>query len=69
MSKETFLKRFAERVKTLRKKTGISQEKFADNVGIHRTYLGRIETGRSNPPVFTVYKILKALGIKNLELP
>jgi len=31
------------------------------SAGIHRTYMGRIERGESNPPVQTVNKIAKAL--------
>ena len=46
----------------------ITQEVLADMAGIHRTYMGRIERGESNPPVFTVYKIIKALRLSGSEL-
>lgn len=67
VSKEHVLKKFGERIKYLRKVSSFSQEGFADKVGIHRTYMGRIERGESNPPIFTVYKIVKALKIKPTE--
>lgn len=67
VSKDQILKKFGERIKYLRKLSGFSQEAFADKVGIHRTYMGRIERGESNPPIFTVYKIVKALKIKSSE--
>ncbi len=66
-SKEAILQKFGERIKYLRKQYGLSQEAFADKVGIHRTYMGRIERGESNPPIFTVYKIIKVLKIKSSE--
>ncbi len=67
VSKDLVLKKFGERIKYLRKSSGLSQEAFADRVGIHRTYMGRIERGESNPPIFTVYRIVKALKIKSSE--
>ena len=67
VSKEQILKKFGERIKQLRRLSGYSQEAFADRVGIHRTYMGRIERGESNPPIFTVYKIIKVLKIKSSE--
>ena len=53
--------RLGRRIKRLRKELRISQEKLAERANIHRTYMGRIERGESNPPVYTVYKIAKAL--------
>ncbi|OGK09303.1 hypothetical protein A2767_03650 [Candidatus Roizmanbacteria bacterium RIFCSPHIGHO2_01_FULL_35_10] len=67
LSKEVFLKKFGQRVKFLRRQTGLSQEQFADKVGIHRTYMGRIEQGKSNTPIFTIYRIVKACGLKSSE--
>ncbi|MFZ5366504.1 MAG: helix-turn-helix domain-containing protein [Patescibacteria group bacterium] len=68
LSKQNFLKRFGKRIKQLRKKGKISQEGLAFSAGVHRTYMGRIERGESNPPIYTVYKIAKALKIKSSEL-
>ncbi|OGK18630.1 hypothetical protein A3B50_00400 [Candidatus Roizmanbacteria bacterium RIFCSPLOWO2_01_FULL_40_42] len=67
ISKHQFLKSFGEKIKRLRKITGISQEELAEKAKIHRTYMGRIERGEANPPVFTVYKIVKSLKIKSSE--
>jgi transcriptional regulator with XRE-family HTH domain len=64
LSKQNFLKRFGKRIKQARKKTGLSQEKLAHSAGIHRTYMGRIERGESNPPIYSVYKIARALKTK-----
>ena len=67
ISKPQFLKSFGDRVKQLRRQSGISQEELADKAKIHRTYMGRIERGEANPPIFTVYKIIKALKVKSAE--
>ena len=53
--------RLGKRIKRLRKELKISQEELAGRAKIHRTYMGRIERGESNPPVYTVYKIATAL--------
>ena len=67
VSKDLVLKKFGERIKHLRKLSGVSQEAFADKIGIHRTYMGRIERGESNPPIYTVYKIIKGLRVDPSE--
>lgn len=60
--KDRFLKKFGKQIQKARQEAKISQESLADLVGINRTYMGRIERGISNPPIFTVNKIKKALG-------
>lgn len=35
-------------VRTLRERTGLSQEAFADRIGMHRTYWSAIERGEKN---------------------
>ncbi|MBU2567675.1 MAG: helix-turn-helix domain-containing protein [Elusimicrobia bacterium] len=62
--KERFLKKFGKQIQKARQETKISQEELADLVGINRTYMGRIERGISNPPVYTVYKITASLKTK-----
>lgn len=54
--------KLGRKIKRLRKELKISQEKLAERANIHRTYMGRIERGESNPPIYTVYKI--ATGLK-----
>lgn len=63
-SKDKFLKEFGSELQNKRKVLGISQEELADRAKVHRTYMGRIERGESNPPIYTVFKIAKALGSK-----
>lgn len=55
-------------VRRLRRRLDLSQEKLAEKAGIHRTYMGKIERGESNPPVQTVNKIAKALKVDMSDL-
>ncbi|MCL5073502.1 MAG: helix-turn-helix domain-containing protein [Actinobacteria bacterium] len=61
-------KQLGKRIRRLRREQKISQEKLAEKAGIHRTYMGKIERGESNPPIHTVEKIAKALKIPISEL-
>jgi len=56
-------KKVGHRIRFLRKQKGFSQEELADRAKIHRTYMGKIERGESNPPLYTFYKIAKALSV------
>jgi transcriptional regulator with XRE-family HTH domain len=47
----------------LRKQKGWSQERLAEEAGIHRTYLGGIETARRNPSLRNIVRISLALGV------
>ena len=56
------------RIRRLRKRLDLSQEKLAEKAVIHRTYMGKIERGESNPPIHTVSKITKALKVPLSDL-
>jgi len=56
-------KKFGSRVRNLRKKSGLSQESFADKCGFHRTYMGCIERGEKNLTIINIEKISLALNI------
>lgn len=51
------------RIKELRKKMGLSQEKLALKAEIDRTYLAGVEQGKRNPSLRSLEKILLALDI------
>jgi putative transcriptional regulator len=57
-------KRFPMRLKALREERGWSQATFAEKVGVSREYIARLETGRHDPPLSTVEKLAKALGVR-----
>ncbi len=60
--------KFGNRVRKLRKSKGWSQEEFADECGLHRTYIGAIERGERNVSLNNIHAIAKALGISVKDL-
>ncbi len=67
-SQKSIQQQFGNRVSYLRKNAGLSQERLADECGVHRTYLGGIERGERNPSLKNIYAIAKALGIQLKDL-
>jgi len=65
---ENPLKRFGERVRSLREQIGLSQEALAERVGIHRTYLGGVERGERNVCLRNIVRIAAALGVEPTDL-
>lgn len=61
-------KRVAEAVRRLRRAKRLSQEKFADKCGLHRTYIGSIERAEGNITLDTLDRVAAALGVKPYEL-
>ena len=56
-----------QRIKELRQYRGISQEKFALDAGIDRTYIASVESGKRNISVVNLAKIWKTLGVTAKE--
>ncbi len=65
---EDILIKFGKKVRQERIKLGFSQEKFAEKVGVHRTYIGMIERAEKNITLKNVEKIAKALNLKLKDL-
>ena len=55
--------RLGRNLRRLRDEKGLSQEAFAHEAGIHRTYISDIERGARNPTITVVEKIALALGV------
>ena len=68
MDGEDILKRFGKRVRELRKSQGYSQESFAAECGLDRTYLGGIERGERNVALRNAAVIAKTLNISTSDL-
>jgi len=47
---------------------GLSQEAFADVVGVHRTYMGGVERGERNLTLRSVERIADRVGVDVLDL-
>ena len=68
MSTNNILKRFGQRVKSLRLEKGWSQEELARRADLHRTYIGSIERYERNISLLNVERIAKAFGVKAKDL-
>lgn len=59
---------FGNRVRQLRTNLGISQEKFALQINMDRTYFSSVETGNRNISLMNIQKIAQGLNISISEL-
>ena len=55
--------RLARNLRILRKKAGLSQEAFADEAGVGRTYVSELERGKRNPTIVILERLAQALGV------
>jgi len=62
------LLKIGSQIQKARKQKDISQERLAEFIHIHRNHMGRIERGETNIPMYTFYKIAKALKVKSSDL-
>lgn len=56
------------RIRELRRQTGLSQEKFALKIGMDRTYFASVENGKRNIAIVNIKKIADGLGVSLSEL-
>lgn len=66
--KEEVQKKFGKRLAELRTSKNITQEKFAFELDVDRTYVSYIERGKRNPSLYMLWKIAKALKVSFSEL-
>lgn len=62
------VKVFGLNVRRLRLERGLSQEKFAEKCGLHRTYISDIECFQRNVSLENIQKIADALGVDTYKL-
>lgn len=60
--------KIGNRIKELRTRTGLSQEKFALKINMDRTYYSSVENGKRNVSIINLEKISKGLGISLSEM-
>lgn len=64
----TVTEKFGSRVRELRKKKGLTQEKLAELAMIDYSYLNLIESGKRNPSLKRIAKLARVLDVKLKEL-
>jgi transcriptional regulator with XRE-family HTH domain len=52
----------------MREARGLSQEQFADVLGVHRTFVGAVERGERNLTLRSVERLSEKLGVAPVDL-
>lgn len=55
-------------LRAYRMEKGLSQEDFAEVVGVHRTYMGGLERGERNLTLQSLERIAEVLGLDVIDL-
>lgn len=55
-------------LRAYRQARGLSQENFADVLGVHRTYMGGVERGERNLTLKSVERIAARIDVEPLSL-
>ena len=63
LSKKIFKKQIGVYLKSIRESRSMSQEQFAELIGVHRNYVGSIERGERNISGYMLLRILHSLSI------
>ncbi len=67
-SDQKLILQFGRGVRQLREELKLSQEDFAERVGMHRTYIGMIERGERSPTLGTLGAWAQAFKLSIAEL-
>lgn len=59
--------KIGNRIRELRSRTGLSQEKFAQKIGMDRTYFASVELGKRNISIVNIEKIANGLDVSLSE--
>ena len=59
---------FVNNLRTIRRQTGLTQEKLAERCAVSPTFIGEMEIGKRTPSFDTIKKIAEALGVKPYRL-
>ena len=59
---------FAANLLRLREAAGLSQERFAEKIGFHRTYVSAVENCKRNVSLDNIDRISMALRVKAADL-
>jgi transcriptional regulator with XRE-family HTH domain len=68
MQNPELLRVFGKRLRELREKRGLSQEKLAELADLHRNYAGLLERGRANPTLLAIVALARSLKIRPAKL-
>lgn len=60
--------KLGKNIKKARKKTGLTQDELSEKVGVHVSYISRIERGVVNASIEVIESIAKALKVKSSDI-
>ncbi|MCM3430739.1 helix-turn-helix domain-containing protein [Brevibacillus invocatus] len=63
-----FLKNVGDRIRTIRKHRGLTQESLAEKTGLQNTYISDVERGDRNISLETLEKIVQALEVEAVDV-
>jgi transcriptional regulator with XRE-family HTH domain len=63
MNDAAIKKRFGARIRSLRGKSGLSQEGLAEKCDLDRTYIGGVERGERNISLLNIHRLADALDV------
>lgn len=61
-------KKLGENLKTLRTKKNITQTELAKTLGVDKSFISNIESGKTNPTLSTITNLAQALEVSTNEL-
>lgn len=68
MTEEEYIKEICTKIKLIRVKKKMTQLELASKIGIDDSSLRRIESGKTNPTLKTIYRIASAFEIEVTEI-
>nr|AAM03020.1 regulatory protein C.BcnI [Brevibacillus centrosporus] len=61
-------RKFGRKVRIIREQKGLTQEKLAEEAGLHRTYISSLERGERSISLNNIEKIARALDVEIYQL-
>ncbi len=68
MAEGDLQKKVGRNIRSYRQRRGLSQEAFAEALGVHRTYMGGLERGERNLTLRSLERIAEQMGVEVEEL-
>lgn len=68
MTEKVYLRKLGLKIKQIRTEKGLSQLALGIEIDVEKSNVSRLESGRVNARVYTLYKVAKALNVSYQEL-
>ncbi len=68
MKEKVLLGKIGNKIKQLRSEKGFSQQEMAAELDYEKSNMSRLESGRVNPKISTLYKVAQVLKVSLAEL-